>query len=245
MNDLLKVIHNRASIRKFTGEHIPESDMEQIMSAAQSVPSINNYQPVTYVEITDQSVKDWAADLVNMPYVASSDRFFVILADYHKLLVGFEGKEREIAQTNLSAYNIAEGAALSAGVSVYAAIIAAESLGYGGVTMAGPVRAFQIYENYLDLPEMTKVVFTLALGVPDGHPGVKPKLPLSTFWQKDSYDTNVIDQGIADYNQTMRSYYESRNIDENWTEHNKKALTKAKDTTALTEYAKRKGFNLK
>ncbi|WP_180368746.1 nitroreductase family protein, partial [Oenococcus oeni] len=121
MNDLLKVIHNRASIRKFTGEHIPESDMEQIMSAAQSVPSINNYQPVTYVEITDQSVKDQAADLVNMPYVASSDRFFVILADYHKLLVGFEGKEREIAQTNLSAYNIAEGAALSAGVSAYAA----------------------------------------------------------------------------------------------------------------------------
>ncbi|MDN6967064.1 NADPH-dependent oxidoreductase [Oenococcus sp. UCMA 17063] len=244
MNDLLKMIHNRASIRKFTGEHIPESDLEQIMSAAQSVPNINNYQPVTYVEITDQSIKEQAADLVHMPYVASSDHFFVIIADYHKLLVGLEGKEREIAQANLSAYNMAEGAALSAGVSAYAAIMAAESLGYGGVTMAGPVRAFEIYENYLNLPKMTKVVFTLALGVPDGHPGVKPKLPLSTFWQKDSYDTNVIDKGVADYNKTMRAYYTSRNINEDWTEHNKKALTQVNDTTALTEYAKRKGFNL-
>ncbi|KGO18776.1 hypothetical protein Q757_10315, partial [Oenococcus alcoholitolerans] len=149
------------------------------------------------------------------------------------------------AVENMGAYNYLEGAAISAGIAAYAAILAANSLGYGGVTMAGPVKAFEIYEKYLHLPKMVKVIFTLALGVPANDPGVKPKLPLSVFWQKDAYDQKKIEAGVAEYNKTMRSYYKDRGIDDDWTSHNKKRIAVPFDSTALTKYAHDKGFALK
>ena len=57
MNETIRQLNERKSVRVFTGEHIPEEDVRIIAEAAAQAPTAGNQQLYTILDITDQALK--------------------------------------------------------------------------------------------------------------------------------------------------------------------------------------------
>jgi len=52
----MKAIFERRSIRKYTGEPVPEEDMKDLMKAAMAAPSAHNKQPWEFIVVKDRQL---------------------------------------------------------------------------------------------------------------------------------------------------------------------------------------------
>jgi len=150
-NPTLDVLNQHMSIRSFTDEMVSDQQVSEIIRAATAGPNMNNYQPVTFIEITSQDIKADITTKVGMKYIETAARYFVVTVDYNKDLIGLNNEQRRQAEENIQSYALLEGGIVSAGIALGRAQVAAESLGLGSVTMAGALGAFEIYEEHLNL----------------------------------------------------------------------------------------------
>lgn len=49
--DLMEIIRNRRSIRKYRSDEIPQPDLNEVFEAVQLAPSANNLQPWKFILI--------------------------------------------------------------------------------------------------------------------------------------------------------------------------------------------------
>lgn len=91
-------------------------------------------------------------------------------------------------------------------------LLAAESLGYGGVII-GLVR-YQASEvaKLFNLPDYTYPVFGMALGVPNQNHPVKPRLPLEAVVFEESYQVQT-PEVIEAFDQVQTAYAGARATD--------------------------------
>jgi nitroreductase len=55
-NPIIDVIFTRKSVRSYTGEVVPKSDLEMLLKAAMAAPSGRNQQPWAFIAITDPAI---------------------------------------------------------------------------------------------------------------------------------------------------------------------------------------------
>ncbi|MGX7051239.1 nitroreductase family protein [Leuconostoc palmae] len=243
-NETLNVLKNHKSIRAFTDKPVSDEMINTIFEAATAGPNINNFQPVIFIEITDQAFKAEVTSIVGMDYIEKAARYFVLAVDFNKDLIGLDPDVRKAAEDKISVYPMLEGGIISAGIALGRAQVAAESLGLGTVTMAGALGAFELYEQRLNLPKFVKAVMGFSIGYPNQEPGIKPKLPLPGFVMKDHYDQEKLEKVVANYDKTMQKYYADRGVESSWIKNNTKMFKRNRDTTALENYPKDKGFTI-
>ena len=58
MNDMLRLIQSRKSIRKFSSKPIPENELKEILKTGFSAPSGGNRQPWRVVVVKDTNRKE-------------------------------------------------------------------------------------------------------------------------------------------------------------------------------------------
>lgn len=108
------------------------------------------------------------------------------------------------------------------------AMVAAESLGLGGVFIGGLRNHPHEVTELLSLPRFVLPLFGLCLGWPDADPEVKPRLPLSLLVHENSYQP-MDSQVLAGYDQHIREYYQQRGSNsrqESWSEMIQRMLVK-------------------
>jgi len=66
VQDALTVIHNRKSVRNFTGQKVSKDTLDILMKAGMAAPSARNKQPWAFVAISERAVLDSLA--VGLPY---------------------------------------------------------------------------------------------------------------------------------------------------------------------------------
>lgn len=243
-NQVLDQLQAHQSIRSFTDQPVTDEEIEAIFSAALAGPNMQNFQPVTFIEITDQDLKRKVTEKVHMKYIENATRYFVVAVDWHKVLLNQDPETQAVIEERLSHYQYLEGGIVSASIALGRAQVAAESLGIGSVTMAGAMGAFELYEQELNLPKYVKPIMGFSLGYPDKKPGVKPKLPLAGSVMVDRYDDQQMERAITDYDQTMADYFKGRDIDSTWTQHNASLFKKIQANPGLSQYPKDKGLNI-
>ena len=87
MNEILKSLHDRKSVRVFTEEPISDADKTQILEAALAAPSAGCQLLYTILDITDQAKKDRLADLCDhQPFIAKAPMVLIFCADCQKWL---------------------------------------------------------------------------------------------------------------------------------------------------------------
>lgn len=244
-NEVLKQLREHESIRAFQEKEVPDDTMNAIFEAAFAGPNMQNYQPVTFIEVTDQALKQKITDTVHMGYIASAPRFYVVCVDWNRDLIGQSEENRKVIEDRIQHYQFLEGGIVSASITLGRAQVAAESLGLGSVTMAGVMGAFDLYEQELDLPKYVKPIMGFSVGYPDQNPGVKPKLPLSGSVMEGKYDEKKVESAVNAYDKTMKDYYAERGQETTWTEHNAKLFNMIKADPRLSKYPMDKGLNLK
>lgn len=222
MNNTIETILAHRSIRKFTDQPIPEATLSTLIDCARAASSSSNIQCVSIIRITDNNKREQLAEFAGgQGYVAQAAEFLVFCADFNRhhqikpdALLGFT------EQTLIGAVDSA--------LMAQNCLLAAESLGLGGVYIGGlrnnPDKVCQL----LNLPENVFPMFGLCLGYPDQNPGLKPRLPADLVVHTDEYQP-LDQEKLAEYDQTMRDYYVARTkgkVDQSWSEQISATLSK-------------------
>ena len=208
MTETIKVMKAHTSVRRFKEQEIPQADLNEILTAAQMASSWKNFQSYSVILVRSQEKKDALFELVPQEAIRQSAAFLLFVGDLNRAEKGAHLHTETFQPQGVEGLLITSVDAALAGQN---ALLAAESLGYGGVII-GLVRYKSVeLAELFKLPDYTYPVFGIALGVPNQQHDVKPRLPLENVvfeeeYQEQSteaieaYDRVQTEYGACDYN---------------------------------------------
>lgn len=212
MNTTITQIKAHKSIRAYTDQPITAEQLDEILAAAQQAPSSSFLQAASIIRIKDKALRAQIMQLsAEQAYIAGAAEFLLFCADFnrHKQIVP-DAKTGFVEQLLIGATDAA--------MMAQNALVAAESLGLGGVYI-GAVRNHPAeIGELLGLPELVIPLFGLCLGYPAQDPQVKPRLPRALVVHENGYQP-LNKTLLAQYDDQMRAYYASRtsnNKDQSW-----------------------------
>lgn len=127
------------------------------------------------IRITDKALRE---ELVTLTYgqkhVAQAAEFWVFCADFNRHLQICPDAQLGLAEQLL--LGVVDTAMMAQN-----ALIAAESLGLGGVYIGGLRNNIEAVTKLLKLPQHVLPLFGLCLGWPADNPDLKPRLPTLHF----------------------------------------------------------------
>lgn len=213
----LETILSHRSIRKFTDQPISEEIVTTLIDAGRQASTSNHLQCVSIIRVASPQIRQGIAEASGMKYVAECAEFLLFCMDFqkHKQL----NPEAQLDWAEVSLIG-----AVDTGIMAQNVLLAAESLGLGGVYIGALRNNIQQVSDLVKLPEYCVPLVGLCLGYPDQDPPLKPRLPQSLMCYENHYGD--FDQtAFADYQQTLTAYYQARSGQNlNWLDTVKKAL---------------------
>lgn len=155
--ELMDVIRNRRSIRKYKKTQVPKEDIEYVLEAARLAPSWGNRQCWRYIIVTEEklrkkiTIRDWAAEA---PII----------------IVGCADPTKAGNKVGKPYYM------LDMGISMEHLILAAHDRGLGTCWLGGQFDE-EIVREALGVPESHRIVALTPLGYPDEDPPAKNRKP--------------------------------------------------------------------
>ena len=244
MNQVIELMMNHKSVRKFTNEPISQEVVHAIVEAAQMAPTSTMYQAYSIISITDEAVKSKLAKINNQAYTKDNGHLFVFCADMFRLYEAVPDKEA--VQVPIESTENLIVAVADASLAAQNAVIAAESLGLGTVFLGSIRNDIEQVNELLDLPQYVIPLFALAIGIPDPNNQVqiKPRLPKEAVHFTNQYrqDTKEL---IHAYDNTMEAYLSNRGSNarvDNWSNSVFRSLQN-KSRLDVGEFVRKKGLN--
>jgi Nitroreductase len=235
MNETINTMKNHVSVRKFTDEKIPASDLREILEAGQMASTWKNFQSYSIIVVESQEQKQALYDIHPQKSILESAVFLVMVGDLNRADKAFELYDNEtIHPSGVENLLISSVDAALCGQNI---LLAAESLGYGGV-MVGLIREdSEKISDLLKLPDYTYPVFGIALGQPAKKNKVKPRLDLWKIAFKDEYqEANIED--IQDYDRIQDEFSNHRL--NKWSERIVEQWGKDEDSSTLKNLKNKK-----
>ena len=185
MNEVLKTIRQRRSVRKFSPRPVDEKDLELILEAARLAPSANNLQPWYFIVVSDKSLLDAMARAVvekvdficrNLEDEELARRFrkycayytffnsaptvIVVLKTENNNYLSKLGVSNELLQrigfADRDGNRKGHPDLQSVAAAIQNILLAATSLGYGSCWMTGPLIAAKELAELLGVEEIRK-----------------------------------------------------------------------------------------
>ncbi|MBQ2990288.1 MAG: nitroreductase family protein [Clostridia bacterium] len=166
MNETIKLLMERKSVRQFVMEKMPKEDVRTILEAAVQAPTAGNKSLWTAIHVTDPDKKAaLAKSCDNQPFIATAPLVLVFCADYKRWFDMYKtldlGEELRVP---------GEGdfllAAADTFIAAHASVVAADALGYGSCYIGDIVENCDIQREILGLPEYVKPVCMAVYGRP-------------------------------------------------------------------------------
>lgn len=181
MNDMIKCLTERKSIRSYTNQEISPDCKELILRAAMEAPTAGNQQLYTILDITSQGLKDrLAVTCDNQPFIAKGKMVLIFCADFQKWYQAFTLAGCSPRKPGPGDFLLAvEDAAIAA----QNAVTAAESLGIGSCYIGDIMENYEVHKELLGLPEFVFPALMLVFGYPTAQQKEreKPKRALLTL----------------------------------------------------------------
>ena len=154
MNEVLKTIRNRRTVRRFKSDPIDEEKLQMILEAGRWAPSFSNLQPWKFIVIKDQGLKN-ALDRAakeSVLHLGINEAPAVILVCVDRRIDPLHAIEAGAAATQnmtLTAHSL--------------------GLGAGWIGIWGTEAEASI-QNIFKFPETVRIVSLLPVGTPDESP---------------------------------------------------------------------------
>ena len=206
MSETITLMKSHTSVRRFKEEAIPQEDLNTILSAGQMASSWKNFQSYSVIVVRSQEKKDALFELVPQEAIRQSAAFLLFVGDLNRAEKGARLHTDTFQPQGVEGLLITAVDAALAGQNT---LLAAESLGYGGVII-GLVRykSVEVAELF-NLPDYTYPVFGIALGVPNQKHDVKPRLPLENVVFEEEYQEQTA-EAIEAYDRVQAEYAGAR-----------------------------------
>ncbi len=245
MNTVIDLIKSHRSIRNFQEREIDDAIVEELVSAARYASTSSFVQAYTLIRVRDKKNKEKIARLAgDQKHIVQCPVFFIFCADLKRLdgCCRKEGAEMVHGMTGQFIVATVDTALIAQNL-----MLAAESLGMGGVYIGGIRNDPEQVCKLLDIPDLVFPVFGMCLGYPDQDPESKPRLPLPVVMKEGRYRTEGEEELIDDYDRVMEGYYSKRTggkRKDTWRRQMAELMSK-KTRPHMKEFLARKGFELK
>ena len=206
MKETIKLMKAHTSVRRFKEQEIPQADLEEILTAGQMALSWKNFQSYSVILVRSQEKKDALYELVPQEAIRQSAAFLLFVGDLNRAEKGASLHTDSFQPQGVEGLLITSVDAALAGQNT---LLAAESLGYGGVIIGLVRYKSEEVAELFNLPDYTYPVFGIALGVPNQQHDVKPRLPLSQVVFEEEYQEQPV-EAIFDYDQVQADYAGAR-----------------------------------
>ena len=164
MNEIIKSLYARKSVRVFTEEEISKEDKNSILSATLQAPSAGCQLLYTILDITDEQKKERLAVLCdNQPFIAKAKLVLVFCADCRKWLSFYKEAGLEPRKPGAGDLLLAVEDAL---IAAQNAVTAAESLGIGSCYIGDVMENAEEMKALLQLPQYVYPACMLVFGYP-------------------------------------------------------------------------------
>lgn len=164
MNEVLKQLNDRKSVRVFTDREIGAEERLAILTAATEAPTAGNQQLYTILDVTDPLLKErLAVSCDNQPFIAQAKLVLIFCADCKKWydafcaagcaprLPGVGDLLLAVSDTNVAAQN---------------AVTAAHSLGIGSCYIGDIMEQYEEHRALLSLPDYVFPAAMVVFGYP-------------------------------------------------------------------------------
>lgn len=208
MNETIQLLKAHRSIRKFLDKNIEIEKLEAILTSAQAASTSSFMQAYTIIRINDKNKrKEITALCGNQSYIEECSEFLIFCADLHKFEIACEMNNLDMASGYTEAFIIST---VDSALAAQNALVAAESLGIGGVYIGGIRNNPYEISKLLKLPRNVYAVFGLCLGYSDENPDLKPRLPLAASLCEDEYNLDNKIHILKEYDEKISNYYSER-----------------------------------
>lgn len=215
MNEIIKALAVRKSVRSYTDREISSDCKEQILRAATEAPTAGNQQMYTILDITSQELKDkLSVTCDNQPFIATGKMVLIFCADFHKWYQAFTLAGCSPRRPGPGDFLLAvEDAAIAA----QNAVTAAESLGIGSCYIGDIMENYELHRELLHLPEFVFPALMLVFGypTPQQQEREKPKRAALDFivhenaypdFSPEEIRQNIADLKGSDFDQWMQRF---------------------------------------
>lgn len=208
MNQVIDLLKSHTSVRHFKDYPVSAETLRELVEAGQSAASSNFVQAYTIIQVTDPEKRKIMAEIAgNQRHVVDAPLFLVFVADTERarLACTLHGETMEEGQTEAFIIATVDTALMAQNL-----MIAAESLGLGGVYIGALRNNPRIVSELLDLPEHTYPLFGMCLGYPATLNEKKPRLPVDIILKTDSYLSGADLNLLEEYDSSLEAYYSKR-----------------------------------
>ena len=177
MNETIRQLMERKSVRAYEPVDIPEQDVQTILEAAVQAPSAGNMALWTAIRVTDPEKKQrLSVSCDNQPFIAKAPLVLVFCADYKRWydLFGTVDLGEPLRRPGEGDFLLAMSDAI---IAAQSAVVAADSLGYGSCYIGDILENCDVQREILGLPEYVKPVCMVVIGVPTQQQRERKKPP--------------------------------------------------------------------
>ena len=175
MNETVKQLYLRKSVRAFTDREIDEEIVQEILTAAVMAPTAGNQQLYTILRITDQALKESLAESCDhQPFIAKGKLVLIFCADCLKWHDAFRAAGCNPRNPGVGDLMLAVNDAL---IAAQNAVVAAESYGIGSCYIGDMMENAEIHREALHLPDYVFPVTLLVFGYPTEQQKERQKPP--------------------------------------------------------------------
>ena len=188
MNETIRQLFDRKSVRVFTDQPISPEDKELILRSAIQAPTAGNQQLYTILDITDQAIKDALVTTCdNQPFIATAPLVLIFCADCKKWYDAFLAAGCEPRKPGVGDLTLAMADAI---IAAQNAVVAAESLGIGSCYIGDISENCEQQRALLNLPRYVYPACMLVFGYPTQQQLRRPKperSPLASVVHENGY----------------------------------------------------------
>ena len=184
--DVMTCLNERASVRSFLDQDIPEKVMNELYDAACHGATGGNLQPYSIIEVRSAQKKQELMDTKRMqPIVEQAPISLLFCVDWHR--------SERWANLNHAPFSARDGfrhfwiAFQDTIIAAQNICTAAEAKGIGSVYLGTVESCFDELRDIFKLPEGVFPIVLLSLGYPKKYPAVASKLMPETIVSKEVY----------------------------------------------------------
>lgn len=164
MNQTIRELFVRKSIRVFTDQPITPEEKALILASAVQAPTAGNQQLYTIIDVTDQDIKNTLVKTCdNQPFIASAKLVLIFCADCKKWYDAFAAAGCQPRNPGVGDLALAIS---DATIAAQNAVTAAQSLGIGSCYIGDIMENCEAHRELLHLPRYVFPCCMLVFGYP-------------------------------------------------------------------------------
>ena len=208
MNETMQCMNQHVSVRSFTQQPIDGGLLEELIGCGQSASSSSFIQASSVIRVSSEKNRHIIARAAgNQRWILDAAEFLVFCADLQRINYCCEKEGKGHLQGHTEHFVTAT---IDTALMAQNVLLAAESVGLGGVFIGGIRNNPVPICDCLQIPDLVYPTFGLCLGWPARKNESKPRLPTRSVLHQDHYPVDEIKTQVEAYDRRMASYYAKR-----------------------------------